>query len=232
MKENEVIIMAKILVVDDDINIRELVRLFLCNEGFDVLEAEDGKAALKLLEKTKVDMAVLDIMMPNIDGYELCGEIREGYDIPVLMLTVMNATEQKVKGFSLGADDYMVKPFDPVELVARVKVLLNRYKINASQVIGFGNVTVNKKTHEVFLKNQRINLPLKEFELLYKLACNLGQTISRERLIESLWGYDFDGNERTLDVHIGKLRERFPENISAFKIITARGIGYRIEESL
>jgi DNA-binding response OmpR family regulator len=221
--------MSKILIVDDDPHIRELVRIFLHNEGFDIYEAVDGVEALKTLESVKADMVILDVMMPNMDGWELCQELRESYDIPLLMLTAKGETSQKVKGFQLGTDDYLVKPFEPLELVARVRALLKRYRIESSQTVQIGELTMNRKTFEVTLDGEDLTLPLKEFELLFKLASFPGKTFSREQLIEDIWGFDFDGNERTLDVHINRLRERFPEEKYSFKIRTIRGLGYRME---
>lgn len=221
--------MSKILIVDDDPHIRELVRIFLHSEGFDIYEAVDGVEALKTLESIKADMVILDVMMPNMDGWELCRELRESYDMPLLMLTAKGETSQKVKGFQLGTDDYLVKPFEPLELVARVRALLKRYRIESSQTVQVGELVMNRKTFEVTVNGEDLTLPLKEFELLFKLASFPGKTFSREQLIEDIWGFDFDGNERTLDVHINRLRERFPEEKYSFKIRTIRGLGYRME---
>ena len=221
--------MSKILVVDDDPHIRELVRVFLQNEGFDVNEASDGVEAFSKLETVKVDLVIIDIMMPNMDGWELCRRLRQPYDFPILMLTAKGETSQKLKGFQLGTDDYLVKPFEPLELVARVKALLKRYRIVASQTVQVGELLMDRKTFEVTVNGENLTLPLKEFELLFKLASYPGRTFSREQLIEDIWGYDFEGNDRTLDVHINRLRERFPEELYSFKITTIRGLGYRLE---
>jgi two-component system, OmpR family, response regulator len=145
------------------------------------------------------------------------------------MITAKGETSQKIKGFQLGTDDYLVKPFEPVELVARVKALLKRYRIAASHTVEIGGLIMNRKTYELSVNGQPLTLPLKEFELLFKLASYPGKTLSRERLIEDIWGYDFEGNERTLDVHINRLRERFPEDRHSFRITTIRGLGYRLE---
>jgi len=223
--------MNKILVVDDDPHIRELIKVFLRNEGFDIFEAADGVEALKTLESVKADLVVLDVMMPKMDGWELCRVLRESYDMPLLMLTAKGETSQKIKGFQLGTDDYLVKPFEPLELAARVKALLKRYRIAASQKVQVGELKMDRKTFEVRVKDENVTLPLKEFELLFKLASAPGKTFSRDQLIEEIWGYDFEGNERTLDVHINRLRERFPEEKLSFKITTIRGLGYRLEEN-
>ncbi len=221
--------MSKILIVDDDAHIRELAKIFLQNEGFDVYEAADGVEALNKLETVKADLVILDIMMPNMDGWELCCQLRESYDFPILMLTAKGETSQKVKGFQLGTDDYVVKPFEPAELVARVQALLKRYRIAAAQTVQIGELLIDRKTFQVAVRGESLTLPLKEFELLFKLASYPGRTFSRDQLIEDIWGYDFGGNERTLDVHINRLRERFPEDRYSFKIRTIRGLGYRLE---
>jgi two-component system OmpR family response regulator len=221
--------MSKILIVDDDPHIRQLAAVFLKDEGYDIVQASDGVEALAKLETIKVDLVVLDIMMPNMDGWELCRQLREYYDMPLLMLTAKGETTDKVQGFQLGTDDYLVKPFEPLELVVRVKALLKRYRIAASQTIQLAELVMDRKTFEVTADGESITLPLKEFELLFKLASYPGKTLSRDQLIEDIWGYDFEGNERTLDVHINRLRERFPENKYSFRIRTIRGLGYRME---
>ena len=221
--------MSKVLIVDDDPHIRELVSLFLRKDGFDVYEASDGTDALAKLDTVKVDLFIVDVMMPKMDGWELCQELRTSYDLPILMLTAKGETSQKLKGFQLGVDDYLVKPFEPLELVARVHALLKRYRLAVSQMIEVGELTLDRKTFEVTVKGESITLPLKEFELLFKLASYPGRTFSREQLIEDVWGYDFKGNDRTLDVHISRLRERFPEAEHSFRISTIRGLGYRLE---
>lgn len=221
--------MAKILVVDDDPHIRRLVKMIMRGEGFDVFEAENGVTALQWLETTKADMVILDIMMPGMDGWELCSELRQHYDIPLLMLTAIGETEQKVKGFELGTDDYIVKPFESPELLVRVKALLKRYRIANSKIVQAGKLTLNKETYEAIMDGHGHILPLKEFELLFKLASYPSKTFSREQLIELIWGWDYEGNERTVDVHINRLRDRFPEKDCGFRIRTIRGLGYRLE---
>lgn len=222
--------MTKLMVVDDDPHIRELVRVFLEREGFEVMEAADGEEALSSFATAPADLVILDIMMPNMDGWELCRELRQFYpDIPLLMLTAKGETSQKIKGFELGTDDYLVKPFEPAELVVRVKALLKRYRIESSHTVQIGQLQLNKKTFEMTKGNKALTIPLKEFELLFKLGSNPGKTITREQLIEQIWGYDFEGNERTVDVHINRLRERFPQEEYSFLIRTVRGLGYRLE---
>lgn len=176
--------MAKILVVDDDAHIRKLMILYLQNEGFDTVEASDGTEALSRMENSAVDIVILDIMMPHMDGWELCREIRRLYpEIPLLMVTAKGEAKQKVKGFQLGTDDYVTKPFDPVELVMRVKALLKRYRIASSQVVQLGDIVLDRRALKIFRKGEELILPLKEFELLFKLACHPGQILTREQLI-------------------------------------------------
>lgn len=222
--------MAKILLVDDDNYIRELMKASLHGEGFMLWEAENGREALALLERSPADLVILDVMMPLMDGWELCRELRRIYpELPMLMVTARTETIDKVKGFELGTDDYLVKPFDPPELVARVRALLKRYRIASSQVIRLGEVELNRSSFEVCRGGERISLPLKEFELLFKLAAHPNQIFTRNQLIEQIWGIDYEGDDRTVDVHIKRLRERFPEPLSGFAIRTIRGLGYKLE---
>jgi len=222
--------MAKILVVDDDPAIRELIRVYLEGEGLFVVEAANGVEALQKLKSSQADLVVLDVMMPLMDGWDLCRELRANYsDLPLLMVTAKGESADKVKGFNLGTDDYVVKPFDPVELAMRVKALLKRYRITASQTVQLGDILIDRTAFEVRVDNQRIALPLKEFELLYKLASYPSQIFTRAQLIEQIWGIDYEGDERTVDVHIKRLRERFEPLTEQFHIATIRGLGYRLE---
>lgn len=221
--------MATILVADDDANIRELVCLFLRNDGFETVEAADGKEALALYGRRNVDLVVLDIMMPIMDGWTLCKELRRANpDLPLLMLTARGETWEKVKGFELGTDDYLTKPFDPLELTVRVRALLKRYRIGSTKIIQLGNVVLDRQTYKVTTETESLALPLKEFELLYKLAGTPGQVYTREQLIDQIWGIDYTGDDRTVDVHIKRLRERFAPS-DDFRIETVRGLGYRLE---
>lgn len=223
-------VMPKVLVVDDDVHIRELVRLYLEDEGFEVVEKSNGVEALEYAESQSVDLFVIDIMMPQLDGWELCLKLRKLGNVPILMITAKGESTDRIKGFQLGTDDYLVKPFDPMELVLRVKALLRRYGISTSQIIKLGDISLDKKSYQVIYKNnQMLTLPMKEFELLYKLGSYPGQLFTRVTLIEDIWGMDYEGDERTVDVHIKRLRERFEEFESDFKIVTIRGLGYRLE---
>lgn len=222
--------MITVLIVDDDRHIRELIRVSLREEGYRLLEAENGQDAWKLLQENRVDLVILDIMMPFMDGWELSRHIRmQQTDLPLLMVTAKGETGDKVKGFELGTDDYLVKPFDPLELVVRVKALLKRYRVHASDTVQFGRIELNKKSHEVLKGDEKLTLPLKEFELLYKLASHPNQIFTRNQLIEQIWGHDYEGDDRTVDVHIKRLRERFADETDSFTIRTIRGLGYKLE---
>ncbi|MCL1631898.1 response regulator transcription factor [Sporolactobacillus sp. CPB3-1] len=222
--------MNKILIVDDDPHIRELVTVFLENEHFACIEAENGRQALKKLEQGMIGLIILDIMMPEMDGWSFCREVRSMMQIPILILTAKGETMQKVKGFELGADDYLVKPFEPIELVMRVKALLKRYQVAASRQVEIGNLLLDQNAYTIVCENEHTMIPMKEFELLFMLAGMPGRTYTRDDLIEKIWGYDYEGDERTIDVHIKRLRERFDEKKYGFVIKTVRGIGYRLEE--
>ncbi|MGX4588403.1 response regulator transcription factor [Paenibacillus chitinolyticus] len=222
--------MTQILVADDDAHIRKLITLYLRSEGFDTIEAANGIEALSIMENSTVDIVILDIMMPHMDGWELCREIRRLYpEIPLLMVTAKGESGQKVKGFQLGTDDYVTKPFDPLELVMRVKALLKRYRIVSSQVVQLGGIVLDRRALKVIREGEELILPLKEFELLFKLACHPGQILTREQLIVQIWGMDYKGDDRTVDVHIKRIRERFAEDAEHFRIETVRSLGYRLE---
>ncbi|HLS67428.1 MAG TPA: response regulator transcription factor [Pseudogracilibacillus sp.] len=222
--------MITVLIVDDDKHIRRLISIHLKEEGFHVVEAENGKDALEKMSETVCDIAVIDIMMPVMDGFELTKELREWYDIPLILLTAKDQFLDKEKGFLLGTDDYMVKPFEPRELVYRMKALLRRYDRNAEHLITIGSTVINSKTYEVNSGKHSFMLPLKEFELLYLLASHPEQVFSRAQIIERIWGFDYEGDERTVDVHIKRLRERFSTITDDFYIKTVRNVGYTIEE--
>ncbi len=222
--------MNRLLIVDDDPYIRELVSKILSNEGFEIIEAIDGRDAFTKFGNERIDLVVCDVMMPNMDGFEFCQKARRYYEeLPILMLTAKGETHSKVKGLDLGADDYLVKPFEATELIARIKALLRRYGKVTLQKINFGDMVMDAASHTVEMDGKRIDLPLKEFELLFELGASLGKTHIRRQLIDDIWGYDFEGNERTLDVHINRLRERFGDGENGFRIVTVRGLGYRLE---
>lgn len=222
--------MRTILAVDDDANVRKLVQVYLQEEGYKVLQAEHGRDALHILQAEKCDLAIIDIMMPFIDGYELTEEIRKYYDIPVILLTAKDQIEDKELGYLSGTDDYLVKPFEPKELLFRVKALLRRYDQPSELVIQIGETIINMKSYEVHVGKRSFLLPLKEFELLHFLASHPNQVFSRDHLIEQIWGIDYEGDERTVDVHIKRLRDRFTHITNDFQIKTIRGIGYSLED--
>ena len=194
--------------------------------GFDVITAKDGRDALEKLETFCADLCILDVMMPNMDGWAFCEEARRYWNFPILMLTAKAETVHKVKGFELGADDYLTKPFEAAELLARVRALLKRYNIASARTLKIGSLVVDRNSTTVTVGDVRMDIPMKEFELLFLLGSHPGKTLSRNQLIEEIWGNDFDGNERTLDVHISRLRERFPQERDKIRIITIRGLGY------
>lgn len=219
---------SKIMVVDDEMHIRELVRFYLDKAGFDTIEAANAEEALDIVENQYIDLAVVDIMMPGMDGFELVEQMRQYREFPVIMLTAKSQLKDKLRGFSLGIDDYVTKPFDPDELMARVKTILKRYSINSSNVVKIGDVIFDGDKYEVRYQKQVIHLPLKQFELAFELAKNPNQIFTREQLIEKIWGLDYDGFDRTVDVHIKRIRENLG-HLPGFKVVTVRGLGYKIE---
>src|SRR5690625_2736316 len=222
--------MRTILVVDDDQNIRNLVSIYLKEENFTVLTVVDGEEALHILEKNHCDMAIVDIMMPVANGYELTKDIREYYDIPVILLTPKSQIEDKENGLLSGTDDYLMKPFEPTVLLYRIKALFRLYDKSTDDVITLGSTVISKKNYKVKIDDQSFLLPLKEFELLFFLASHPGQVFPREQLVEKIWGFDYEGDERTVDVHIKRLRKRFSTLTNDFYIKTVRGVGYALEE--
>lgn len=220
--------MHTILIVDDDSHVRELLRFYLQRESYRVVEAADGEEAVEVLDAESVQLAIVDIMMPNMDGHQLCKEIRAYYDIPVLMLTAKGEITDKEKAYESGTDDYVVKPFEPREVLFRIQALLRRFQMTSAEKIQVGNTMVNRKNYEVVCNGKTIILPLKEFELLAQLASYPDRIFSREQLISLVWGDDFEGNDRTVDVHIKRLRERFQDEIYGFSIQTVRGLGYKL----
>ncbi|GIO24639.1 response regulator transcription factor [Oceanobacillus sp. J11TS1] len=222
--------MQRILIVDDDTHILQFVRIQLEKEGFLVSEAKDGTEALSILKKTNCDLAVVDVMMPFMDGFALTKEIRKKYDIPIILLTAKGQIEDKEEGFLAGTDDYLVKPFEPRELSFRIHALLRRYsQEDADRTLHFGDTIIDLNSYEVTIGDKTLLLPLKEFELLTLLATYPQHVFTRSQLIEKVWGVDYEGDERTVDVHIKRLRQRFASLTSAFSIKTVRGVGYCLE---
>lgn len=222
--------MAKqtVLVVDDERNIIELARLYLEQEGFTVEEARDGAEALEKIRTLKPAVVVLDLMLPEVDGWEVCRRTRAKSEVPIIMLTARSDDVDKIVGLELGADDYLTKPFNPRELVARVKAILRRYEksIQPGRVIHLGQMTIDPASREVTLAGEPVKLRTKEFDLLHTLAQHRGQVLSREQLLNLVWGYDFYGETRTVDVHIAHLRSKLKG--SDVEIETVRGVGYKL----
>ncbi|BAQ09529.1 DNA-binding response regulator [Bacillus sp. OxB-1] len=220
--------MNKILIVDDDPNILELVNIHLVQAGYSVMKASNGEEALKLVETDLPDLAVVDVMMPGMDGYTLTQRLREE-DLPVLLLTAKGELEDKERGFLAGSDDYVVKPFEPKELLFRIHAILRRYDKSVDAVIQAGPLKINRQSYEVSAGKKMLLLPLKEFELLSVLASRPNQVFTREILLERVWGYDYEGDEQTLNVHIKRLRDKLEKLSSSVHIATIRGVGYKLE---
>ena len=220
--------MPNILVVDDESSIIELARLYLEREGYHVEGVYSGMEALDRQSAASFDLIVLDLMLPDVDGFEVCRRIRAKSDIPILMLTARKEDVDKIIGLELGADDYLTKPFNPREFVARVKAVLRRYQGGAgpAEIIEMGGVRIDPSRHEVTSNGRPVPLRTKEFALLSTFARNPGIVFSREKLLESVWGYDFYGETRTVDVHVNHLREKLAG--SGVQIETVRGVGYKI----
>ena len=222
----------KVLIVDDDTHIVELIRLNLKNEGFETCTAYDGEKALELFRSEAPSIVILDVMMPKMDGLQVCREIRRISNIPIIMLTAKGETFDKVLGLELGADDYITKPFDIKELVARVKAVLRRSEAKdneAEKEVVFPKLTINLSNYELKLDGEYINLPAKELELLYFLASHPNRVFTREQLLEEVWGFDYPGDTRTVDVHIKRLREKLKNVEANWKIDTVWSVGYRFE---
>ncbi|ULO05038.1 response regulator transcription factor [Paenibacillus sp. 19GGS1-52] len=223
--------MKNILITDDDAHIRTLLKHVLTRDGYLVIEAADGQEAIHKLKDNTVDLAVVDVMMPHVDGLELCQYIRETYDIPIILLTARQQLSDKEQGYLRGTDDYLTKPFEPEELLFRIKALFRRYSIASNDKIRLKSLVIDRKNYEINVGNEILLLPVKEFELLAQLAQYPGRLFSRSELIELVWGADYEGDERTVDVHIKRLRQRFLDYQDDFMIRTVRGIGYKVELS-
>ena len=222
----------KILVVDDDEHIAELISLYLIREGYETKEVYNGNDAVKAAEEFKPDLIMLDIMLPGMDGYGVCREIRKTSNVPIIMLTAKGDTIDKVLGLELGADDYIVKPFDPKELTARVKAVLRRYEKTDSpkdgNILEFDNLEINLNNYTVKYYGEYLNFPPKEFELLYFLAKRPNQVFTRDQLLDKIWGYEYIGDTRTVDVHIKRIREKFDKK-NKWSVKTVWGVGYKFE---
>lgn len=223
----------KALVVDDDSNVREIIRIFFQQQQIDIVEADEGALALQLLETQLPDVIILDVMMPNMDGFEVCREIRKKYDIPIIMLTAKTEEFDRVLGLELGADDYVTKPFSPRELVARIKAIFRRMQPKDNDTTGinsisFADLSIHIDRREVLVFGEKVILRPKEFDLLVYLAKSTGKVFTREQLLEHVWGYDFIGDIRTVDVHIKKLRQKL-QCLKKECLQTIWGVGYKFE---
>jgi len=225
----------KILIVDDDSNIAELISLYLTKECFETEIAEDGERALELFKSFAPDLILLDLMLPGIDGYAVCREIRAKSQTPIIMLSAKGEVFDKVLGLEMGADDYMEKPFDSKELVARVKAVLRRYKAAPTEkkesddkIVTYPDLEINMTNYSVTYKGNRVDMPPKELELLYFLAASPNHVFTREQLLDQIWGYEYVGDTRTVDVHIKRLREKIKDH-EKWRIATIWGIGYKFE---
>jgi len=222
---------SRVLVVDDDKNIGELISLYLEKEGYETKKVYDGKEAVKEFFSYQPHLILLDIMLPGMDGYDVCKEIRKTSDVPIIMLTAKGETFDKVLGLELGADDYMVKPFDTKELTARVKAVLRRSSLRqeSKSKIEYTNIVIDMDNYSVTYKGETLDLPPKELEVLFFLASNPNQVFTREQLLDQIWGYDFIGDTRTVDVHIKRLRDKFKSD-DPWSIKTVWGVGYKFEQ--
>lgn len=225
----------KILIVDDDNNIADLISLYLTKECYETKIAPDGETALEMFTTFEPNLVLLDLMLPGIDGYQVCREIRATSSTPIVMLSAKGEVFDKVLGLELGADDYMEKPFDSKELVARVKAVLRRYKPASAPVkasydeeVSYHDLTVNRTNYSVIYMGNKVDMPPKELELLYFLASTPNHVFTREQLLNQIWGYDYIGDTRTVDVHIKRIREKISDH-SDWKISTIWGIGYKFE---
>ncbi len=222
--------LAKILVVEDELLILEVVTAYLRNEGYEVFTAQDGPSGLKMVRTVKPDLLVLDIMLPGMNGLDLLTRLRRESDVYVILLTAKSEETDKIVGLSLGADDYLTKPFSPRELVARVKAALRRLLSGSTAEMGiltFRHVHINTDSRQVWVDDAQVELTATEFDLLRTLAEHRGMVLSREQLLERVWGYDFYGEERVVDVHIGHIRQKLGDDRF---IVTVRGVGYRFED--
>ena len=223
----------KILIVDDDENICELLRLYLEKDGFETVVANDGEQAVDYAAKYTPDLILLDIMLPKLDGWQVCREIRKSSDVPIIMLTAKGETFDKILGLELGADDYISKPFDTKEVIARIKAVLRRSsdkdKVSQIQEVKYDKLRINLTNYELEVNGVKIDTPPKELELIYHLASNPNRVYTRDQLLDEVWGFDYYGDSRTVDVHVKRLREKL-ENVSdRWSLKTVWGVGYKFE---
>lgn len=223
---------SKIMIVDDDSNICELLRLYLENEGFSTVIAQNGMIALSMFEKEHPDLILLDVMMPELDGWQVCREIRKTSTCPIIMITAKSEVFDKVLGLELGADDYVVKPFEPKEVVSRVKAVLRR--VNPAErktvrEVSYENLYINMENYELRVCGEQIPTPPKEMELIYHLASNPNRVYTRNQLLDEVWGFEYYGDSRTVDVHVKRLREKLGDASTQWSLKTVWGKGYKFE---
>ncbi len=221
---------VNILVCEDEERLRKLIIRYLMNEGYSVMEAKDGKEALDIFFEQSIDLMILEVMMPEYDGWSVCRSVRQESDVPIIMLTARSEESDRVFGFELGVDDYVIKPFSMKELVMRVKALLKRSSKSSQEVLDIGNIAIHTKAHKVFIESIEIDLSPKEYDLLLYLAKNMDLAVTRENILDKVWGYDYYGDLRTVDTHVKRLRRKI-QNASV-KVDTVRGVGYRFEVKL
>ncbi len=224
--------MGKVLIVDDDQNICELLRLYIEKEGFDTRIANDGKAALEAFEEYNPDLILLDIMLPELDGWQVCREIRKKSQCPIIMLTAKSEVFDKVLGLELGADDYVVKPFEAKEIVARIKAVLRRSGTNEEdevKEVQYDKLSINLTNYELRVNGVQVDTPPKEMELIYHLASNPNRVFSRDELLDQVWGFDYYGDSRTVDVHVKRLREKLEGVSDQWELKTVWGVGYKFD---
>lgn len=223
---------GKIMVVDDDQNICELLRLYLEKEGFETVLANSGRSALELFEKENPDLILLDIMLPELDGWQVCREIRKKSQCPIIMLTAKGEVFDKVLGLELGADDYVVKPFEAKEVVARIKAVLRRLGKNGDEPVKevkFDKLSINLTNYELKVNGVQVDTPPKEMELIFHLASNPNRVFTRDQLLDEVWGFDYYGDSRTVDVHVKRLREKLEGVSEKWALKTVWGVGYKFE---
>ena len=223
---------TKILIADDDNNICELLRLYLQKDGFQTAVANDGRQAVNMVKTYQPDLILLDVMMPELDGWQVCREIRKDNDTPIIMLTAKGEVFDKILGLELGADDYISKPFDTKEVIARIKAVLRRTAdktSDESKIVRFDKLEVNLTNYELIVDGKQIDAPPKELELIYHLASNPNRVYTRDQLLDEVWGFDYFGDSRTVDVHVKRLREKLENVSSNWALRTVWGVGYKFE---
>ena len=230
MGKQGIIMPKKILIVEDEANIRELLRLYLEREGYTVIEAENGVEGIKQWKSEKPDMLLLDVMMPVMDGWTVCKEIRAESDVPIIMLTAKGETADRVSGLEMGADDYIVKPLEMPEVIARVRAVFRRMAPDETpEKLSFDNLVIDKQAYDLVIKGKRVDAPPKEIELLYYLASSPNRVFTRAQLLDDVWGFDYFGDTRTVDVHVKRLREKLEGVSDKWELKTVWGVGYKFE---